>query len=295
MLRKMLFVLVAVLTALAMAQGPVLSPTTGDGPDAYAKGSGQENNSASVTQEVQLILPYATALHLDVTTIGFDLTALDGEGWPHLAVSDFKSEAAVIDGGNMVCVYGSSAQDVTSQLGADFYNQVQYLPLGTSYASAGWPNVQIVNAGGIVTAYPPMQIDANGELIVGSKGHFVCYRSFLLQKFSNGTQWDLTVTRTDEGTAAIENLYIQDNPCDTFGAPTGFYRLDQGDSLHLVPESLGHGPTGAQAAQNPALCGYKSWLDDLVIIAVKIDGETAGTTTATLDYTMTTTAWTVGD
>lgn len=298
MIRKILFVLVGVLTAFALAQGPVVYPTTGDGPDAYAKGSGQENNSASVTQEVQLILPYATALHLDVTSIGFDLTSLDGEGWPHLAVADFAHpEAAVVNGGNMVCVYGSTPQDQQSQLGPDFYNQVQYLPLGTSYqpAPSGWPNVQIVTTGGVVTAYPPMQIDANGELIVGSKGHFVCYRSFLLQKFSNGTQWDLTVERTDEGTAAIENLYIQDNPCDTFGQATGFYRLDQGDSLHLVPESLGQGPTGAQAASNPALCGYKSWLDDLVIIAVKIDGETAGTTTATLDYTMTTTAWTVAD
>ena len=137
-MRKELFAVAALgLVPLALAQAPTVSPTQGNGPDAYAKGQDQ----AAVNQTVELILPKASALHLDVTTLTFDLTGLDGEGWP-TSDPDFM--------GKMVCVYGRQDQDVKTQLGDNFYNQVQTLPLGTSYSVATWPNVTI-NGGGTVT------------------------------------------------------------------------------------------------------------------------------------------------
>ncbi len=277
-MRRNLGVLFGVLALAPMALAQTLAPTQGNGPDAYAKGE----NSASVNQTVELILPKATALHLDVTTLTFDLTSLDGANWPN-SEADF--------GGQMVCVYGLTEQDVKTQLGDNFYNQVQTLPLGTSYSTGTWPNISI-NGGGPVTAYPPIKLDKDGELVPGSKNYFVCYRSFILQKFSNGKRWELQVSRNDpEGAQSIQHLYIQDNPCDTFGQATGLYELPNGASLQLVPKNLQAGPTGSRSKQNPQNCGYKSWLDDLVVVAVKVNADLWGKSTAHLTYTLATTEW----
>ena len=285
-----LTVLTCTLGSAAFAQ-TTISPTTGGGADAFAKGE----NTASVQQLITLRLPKATALHLDVTNLLFDLTALDGAGWADRA----SGKAGGVDfDGQMVCVYGLSDTDKVSQLGDNFYNQKEILPLGTSYnLSAGsWPKIS-VNGGGVVNTYPPIRIGANGELVTGSKNYFVCYRTFLLQKFSNGTSWDLTVQRTDNVSAprAIKNIYMQDNPCDTAGAATGLYKLGgseaAGQPLHLVPKNLNFGPTGSRTPAARERCGYKSWLDDLIIVALPVDGELNGDNTATLEYTLATTAW----
>lgn len=271
-------ILVAALALAPLALAQQVSPTTGDGPDAYAKGE----NSAVVNQVIELILPKATALHLDVTTLTFDLTGLDGTQWPN-STPEF--------GNQMVCVYGLQEKDVTIQMGDDFYNQVQTLPLGTSYSAAQWPYIAI-NGGGPVTAYPPIKLDKDGQLVPGSKNHFVCYRTFILQKFSNGKRWELQVSRNDpQGAQGIQHLYIQDNPCDTFGAATGLYELPNGASLQLVPKNLQAGPTGSRSGNNPQRCGYKSWLDDLVVVAVKVNSDLWGKSTANLTYTLATTAW----
>lgn len=271
-------ILAAVLALAPLALAQQVSPTTGNGPDAYAKGQ----DSAAVNQTIELILPKATALHLDVTTLTFDLRGLDGAQWPN-SNPDFE--------GQMVCVYGLNDQDIKTQLGDNFYNQVQTLPLGTSYSVAQWPKVTI-NGGGQVTAYPPIKLDKNGQLVPGSKNYFVCYRTFILQKFSNGKKWELQVSRNDpQGAQGIQHLYIQDNPCDTFGAATGLFELPNGASLQLVPKNLQVGPTGSRSAQNPQRCGYKSWLDDLVVVAVKVNSDLWGKSTANLTYTLATTAW----
>ncbi len=271
-------ILVAALALAPLALAQQVRPTTGDGPDAYAKGE----NSAAVNQVIELILPKATALHLDVTTLTFDLTSLDGAQWPN-STPDF--------GNQMVCVYGLTDQDVKTQLGDNFYNQVQTLPLGTSYGVAQWPYI-VINGGGPVTAYPPIKLDKDGQLVPGSKNHFVCYRTFILQKFSNGKKWELQVSRNDpQGAQGIQHLYIQDNPCDTFGAATGLYELPNGASLQLVPKDLQLGPTGYRSGNNPQRCGYKSWLDDLVVVAVKVNADLWGKSTAHLTYTLATTAW----
>ena len=286
-----LTVLTCTLGSAAFAQ-TTISPTTGGGADALAKGE----NTATVQQLITLRLPKATALHLDVTNLLFDLTALDGAGWADRATGKV---GGVDFGGQMVCVYGLQNTDVVTPLGDNFYNQKQILPLGTSYnlSKESWPNIS-VNGGGVVNTYPPIRIGANGELVTGSKNYFVCYRTFLLQKFSNGTSWDLTVKRVDDVTRprAIKNIYIQDNPCDSAGAATGLYRLGgseaEGQPLHLVPKNLNFGPTGSRTGgEARERCGYKSWLDDLIIVALPVDGELNGDNTATLEYTLATTAW----
>ncbi len=109
--------------ALAQTAGPTIIPTTGDGPDAVDKGTDQ----ASVNQTVKLVLPQATALHLDVTEVVFDLTGMDGEGWPH-ENDPFANDSTI------ACVMAQpGGQDTTSQLGDEFWNQVQFLPGGTYY------------------------------------------------------------------------------------------------------------------------------------------------------------------
>ncbi|WP_027481418.1 hypothetical protein [Deinococcus pimensis] len=276
-------------TAAPAPDPKVVSPTTVDGADQYSKGS----DTASVTQTVHLKLPRATALHLDVKDLSFDLSALNGTNWgadgPNVG-SDF--------GGKMVCVYGNQTTDVVEQLSSpEFYGQTQTKPLGTSYDMYSWPKIK-VNGGDVVTSYPPIQIGANGELKPGSKNYFVCYRSFILQKFSNGGRFDLTVTRSDAGSDVnnINHLYIQDNPCyagTAAQAPaTGLFELKAGaPALHLLPVSLQTGPTGTRSDDDNARCGYKSWLDDLVVMAVKVNGDRAGDNTATVTYTLTTLSW----
>lgn len=278
--------LTTALLAICTAGAQTVSPTTNANnpvanPDAYQIGEG----SATVNQTVQLYLPKATALHLDTTTIKFDL-------------NDLNSGSAT-----MTCVYAANGDDGKPfldddklQLNDNFYNQVQVLPLGTEYelSADSWPNINVVG-GGPVTSYPPIKIGTNGELVANSKNHFVCYKSFLLQKFSNGGKWDLTVSRSDaDPSKSIEHLYIQDNPCDTAGAPTGLYALGNGQSTHLVPLDLQTGPTGTRSAAAAERCGYKSWLDDLVVLAVKVNGDNWGQSTANLTYTLTTTDWSNG-
>ena len=148
--------------AFAQTAAHSIGPTTGGGNDALSKGLGE--GAASVQQLITLRLPKATALHLDVTSLLFDLTALDGPDWAARAAGKV---GGVDFGGQMVCVYGLQNTDVVTPLGEDFYNQKQILPLGTSYnlSAASWPNIS-VNGGGVVNTYPPIRIGADACDIV---------------------------------------------------------------------------------------------------------------------------------
>src|SRR5699024_199143 len=180
-------------------------------------------------------------------------------------------------------------EDADSGIG--YHGQRQWLPLGTSYAvNKDWtaesdPTIEILDATGIATSYPPIEIGSDGELLEDSKNHFVCYQTFILQKFSNISDWTLTATRSGE---ADFDMYIQDNTYCSFnsGAATGFYRIGVGDTLNLLPDDAGltNGTTGALADD----CGQKgkSWLDDLVVIAVKVNGDTYGDNWADITYTI---------
>lgn len=291
MRKFMLISLTTALCAFAAQAQTVVPPTTGTGADQVSVGA--NGGPASVNQTVTMTVPKATALHLDVSALNFDISTL---GTNNAANS------------GMICVsgVGGTGQDTVTQLGADFWNQKQVLPLGTYYqilpGAADFGKFTIVG-GPEVKTFPPIQIGGNGELVPNSKNYFVCYRSFILQKFSNGSSFDLTVARTDTtGANRIDDkaIYVQDNPCDTLGQPTGLYQIGGSEStdgkLHLIPTTqigggynMNSGTTGRRTANNPARCGYKSWLDDMVVVAVKVDGEKAGANTATLQYTLATT------
>jgi hypothetical protein len=258
------FAVAALVCSLGTAAFAQIMPTTGTGADQVGGGAG--TLSASVTQNVSLILPQATALHLDVSNLIFDLNKIGTDP-------------------NMACVYANSPEDV-EQGGST-------LPLGTYYQLA-WPKVTPVGSG-VVTNYPPIKLDKNNELVTGSKNYFVCYRTFYLQKFSNGKSFALQLSR-DEGTgsSAIHNIYAQDNVCDSSGANTGLYKITT-TPRSMLPTGLTMGTTGSHTASGGAgvrdRCGYKSWLDDLVVVAIPVNGETYGTSTAKLTYTLTTTAF----
>lgn len=266
MFKKLSISLLAAAFCFALAQGPEVSPTVGNGPDQFDAGA----PSASVDQNVNLILPPTVALHLDVSELDFDMERIGDDDAP------------------FVCVYGAGFRGDDSN-GGTFNSQVQWLPLGTSYGVASeWtasqdPIIEILNAGEVVNTYPPILLDDDGELIEGSKNYFVCYQTFILQKFSNYSDWNLSVERSGDGAF---DMYIQDNSICSFnaGMPTGFFRILDGQTVDLLPSNLTDDTTGNLSAT----CGHAgtSWLDDLVVVAVKVNGDTHGTNTATLTYTI---------
>jgi hypothetical protein len=237
--------------------------------------------AANVTQTLQLTLPQATALHLTTTLLSYDLTTLGTD----------KADSS------MVCVYGigKDAIDGTDVPVTGVGGAQGYHPLGTYYTlqqNFGFINVK---GGGIVNNYPPVQLDKDGKVIEGSKNRFICYKTFILQKFSNGKTWDISVTRKDNDPLRhLGPIYMQDNMCSDWGANTAMFKLTDGLKQSLLPASLTSAPTGQLTDKNDEarrLCGNRSWLDDLIVVAIKIDGQENGITKSTLTYTLETKTW----
>ncbi|MFC5847536.1 hypothetical protein [Deinococcus petrolearius] len=267
---KKLIIMTAVLGVCAVAGAQSVSPSVGTEADQVNKGT----TSASVKQNVNLILPQATALHLTATNLDFDISKLGSQD------------------GTWYCAYGLSATDQSSALTPkeEFWGQTQTLPLGTSYDVAEYPNIK-VNAGKKVTSYPPVEL-VGGKVDNATKNYFVCYRTFVLQKFSNVGNYRLSVSRDNPtGDMGHQMLYIQEDPCNAWGQTTGLYKLDEGTSKILTPKSLTEGTTGKQVLA-PSKDGRNvcrkgtSWLDDVVVVAVVVDGDKAGKNTAVLTYTL---------
>ena len=259
---------------LCAASAQTITPTLGSDPQAVASGT----TTASVQQTVNLKLPEATALHLATTNLEFDISKIGQQDGTWYCASGLPGTDGI-------------ARDQASDAGANFWNQQNVLPLGTSYTpSAEFAKISI-NAGPKVTAYPPVTV-SGGKVDNKSKAYFVCYRSFLLQKFSNLGNFKLSVSRDNpSGDRGKQLMYIQDNPCDSWGQATGLYKLPPGATRELIPLSLTKGTTGNRSASGsaarPPLCRENtSWLDDLVVVAVVIDGDLAGDNKATLTYTL---------
>ena len=263
-------------------------PTLGTGNDQIAKGL----DSASVDQIVQLTLPQATALHLAADVIAFNLNYLDGPGWEARAFGD----AVLPDGVGYACVYVSGA-DVVSALGeGEFWGQTQVVPGGIAYHAETWDEIDLVYFGNgmptnglvpddqLVVTYPPIRIVEGTGLVEHSKDYFVCYQTFVLQLFSNWGRFDLQVARSDTTGQGIEHLYVQANTCYDFGSGTGLYDLPDGQMRHLLPKSQTVGPTGTFSSEgcNP----NSSWMDVLGVLAVKVNADLYGTSTANLLYTL---------
>jgi hypothetical protein len=278
--------------------GTIILPTEG-GSEGDAWIVKTDGTAASVSQTVSLKLPQATALHLSTTNLTFNLETLGQKIDP--------------DAGKRVCVYAADKNTVSGNV-ADVEEMVSFngvqtkttKPLGTQYEliAGSWPKIQIADGthGGRVESYPPIRLDDKNNLIPASKNHFVCYSTFILQKFSNGIKWNLEVERQDKPTPGItgriNDLYIQDNPCHEAGGINLQKVPEKGTKIKLLQRGVG--TTGSivssylNATPQDTKCGTKSWLDDLVIVAVKIDGEASGVSTATLEYTLTTTQFPTG-
>lgn len=257
-----------------LASAQTISPTLGGSNQAVATGT----TTATMQQTVNLKLPEATALHLATTNLEFDISKIGQQD------------------GTWYCAYGKPgsdgvARDISDNPGANFWNQKEVLPLGTSYSPTTEFGKITINAGPQVKSYPPVAL-VNGVVDNKSKAYFVCYRAFVLQKFSNLGNFKLSVSRdTPTGDRGKQLLYIQDNPCDSFGQATGLYQLMPGSTRELIPLNLTKGTTGQRAAAGAAastkFCReYTSWLDDLVVVAVVVDGDLAGDNVATLTYTL---------
>lgn len=282
---KRLTLVTAILTvaAFVMAQTTltILPTTAPNDADAIAMGA----TSASVNQDVRLILPQATALHLDASTITFDLTNLSTE-WDRRAQGLNTFSAADVP---YKCVY-SAGPDVTQGSPSGFWGQTQTIPGGIAYEAVYDDYPAITITGEEVWNYPPLKLEG-GELVPGSKDHIVCYQSFIIQLFSNFGFWDLQVSRndiTDDDYRSIEHLYVQGNVCSTFGQGTGLYALGDGDTVHLIPTTLNAGTTGDKVNENchPEGIVNSSWLDVLGVLAVKINSDFHGESRANLTYTL---------
>ena len=271
---KKLIIMTAVLGVCAVAGAQSVSPSISTEADQVNKGT----TTASVKQNVNLILPQATALHLTASNLDFDINKLASQD------------------STWYCAYGLSAGDQSSELTPkdEFWGQTQTLPLGTYYDVASYPDIKVV-AGKKVTSYPPVEL-VNGKVDNATKNYFVCYRTFILQKFSNVGNYRLSVSRdTPTGDMGHQMLYIQEDPCNAWGQATGLYKLDEGTNKILTPKSMTFGTTGKQVVSaapeaNPRgvnVCRKgTSWLDDVIVVAVVVDGDKAGTNTAVLTYTL---------
>jgi hypothetical protein len=274
-MKRFLMILAALaLAGTAAAQTTVLT-TTGTGADEFDVG----RTAASVSQQVRLVVPPRVGLHLDVSQLDFDLRDINTD--------------------QMVCVYGTGP-DNTDFLESDGWT----LPRGLAYTLAGdfGTGVNIIEFDGgaaatEVTQYPPARFDDNGELIEGSKAGFVCFRTFIVQKFSNyPSGFDISVARS----GGNFDMYVQDNSeCswnDFQGQPgglggngvTGFFEVNDGASVDgLLPGVYSADTTGNLSNA----CGGNDkggWHDDQMIVAIAIDGQQAsGVDRATLTYTIT--------
>ncbi|MEJ2357667.1 MAG: hypothetical protein P8Y13_06240 [Deinococcales bacterium] len=286
LIRKFVFFgLLAVVFGLAVASAQEISPTA-NGPEQLVSTVGTLNTdgtqSAAVTQTVNVNVPPATALHSTADNLTFDISKIGtDQGTDWWCVQGPASGApGTLDPATGDYLYGP--------LSANYYGQTQVLPMGTYYDPTTWPKVTI--HGDHITQYPPGQLDSNSVLVSGSKEYFVCYRTFILQSFSNFSHYDLQVQRADNSNQPYpEPIYIQGNTFCSYAAdqPTGLFALpaDGSGTAHLIPAPIGTGPTGA-AAEACGQTDYQSWLKNLVVVAVKIDGEHYGTSTTTLTYTL---------
>lgn len=230
--------------------------------------------SASVSQNVKLVLPEATALHLTASNLVFDISQIGNQD------------------STWYCAQGlGNGQDVEVGMNPtdNFWGQTSTLPLGTYYEVGEFPNINVV-AGKRITQYPPVEL-VDGKVDNASKGYFVCYRTFIMQKFSNVGNFRLSVTRDDPADSAMGHqlIYVQDDPCWAWGDVTGLYKINEGATTQLIPKNMGRGTTGALAAgtgDNNMCRKYSSWADDVVVVAVVVDGDKAGENTAVLTYTL---------
>jgi hypothetical protein len=201
-----------------------------------------------VSPQLTVTVPSVAELRLDAAEIEFDL-------------------GGALQSATLACVYGSEGFEPSA--GVDTREPV--FPLGTAFRRGAYPTIT-VEGSGPVFSYPPLRFDAAGEALPGSDRDFVCYRSFLLRRFSNLPGWELSVERpaTDAVTGGLERLYVRDGGCDGDGELQGLFRLDPGGRQVLA------------SSDTAATCPN----GDVVVLALEVGAVRAGETPAHLVYTL---------
>jgi hypothetical protein len=226
-----------VLCLLALAGGGALAQVTDTG--------GREVVAAPL---LTVTVPMVAELRLAAAEVDFDL----GGG---------------LQSRTLVCVYGFQGGDPA----AATFEGATVFPLGTGFRQGEHPAV-VVEGAGAVTGFPPLRLDAGGQAVARSEEDFVCYRTFLLRRFSNLPGWQLTVERpaSDGSSGGPASLYIRDSGCRESGSLQGLHPLDPGERRVLA----------SAGASDPCFEG------DVVVLAAKIAAVRAGETPAHLVYTL---------
>lgn len=147
------------------------------------------------------------------------------------------------------CVLGTGPDRVVT---ADRDGNDRIAPAGTSFQVTDGPAIE-VTGGSPIAVYPP------------PSGVLVCYVTFELRTFANVSGWQLAVSRADRG--AFPPLYL-----------AGVCPGDPGNGLIPLPD--GERRTLQQDRGN-GVCH-----ELLVVVAIRVDGVTAGTALTDLQYTL---------
>lgn len=218
---------------------------------AFAQATDTGSGEVLVSPLLTVTVPSVAELRLDASEVTFDLT------------SSLQSQT-------MACVYGHEDIDLQGS-SVDAFGQPTVFPLGTGFWQSAHRQV-VVDGAGAVADYPPLRFDAGGEAVPLSDRDFVCYRSFVLRRFSNLPGWELTVERAagDEAGDGSTHLYVRASGCTPSPSRQGLHALDPGDR-HLL---------ACAESSDPCFEG------DVVVLAVKVAAARAGETPAHLVYTL---------
>jgi hypothetical protein len=207
--------------------------------------------TAVVTPTLTVTLPSVAELRLDATVIVFDL-------------------GGSLQSTTIACVHGPASADLPAGTVSALDSQGAVFPQGTGFRPGTYPAITVEGAGP-VAGYPPIRLDARGEALPRSDEDFVCYRSFLLRRFANVADWQLTIERPVHGGAdQLEAVYVRAAGCGQSSELQGLFPVYLGERRLL-------GSAGASPACPEGEVG---------VLAVKTRAVSAGDTSAHLVYTL---------
>lgn len=205
----------------------------------------------AVPAQLTVSIPSLAELRLDVADVRFDL----GEG---------------LQSSTMACVYGPTGSDPVAATDPQLGYQTAVYPLGTGFRHLDHPAVT-VEGREPASDFPPLTMQDGGEPRPRSDEDFVCYRSFLLRRYTSASEWHLSVERpAGDGADLPGSIYVQDAGCSDRSDLRGLFPLYAGQRQLLASsESSEPCPNG-----------------DVIVLAVKAGAARGGESRAHLVYTM---------
>lgn len=156
--------------------------------------------------------------------------------------------------GAPTCVVGTRDDTI---IASDAVGQPLVAPGGTDFRVDAWPGVRVVGGDALPSYPPPPDV-----------GTVVCYRTFVLRAYANEPGWSLAASRFEQpGFEPIRAAYIGAACEGDVGG--GMVALDDGVLATLAAPS-----TLTRCRQV------------LVVVAVKVGPDVAGTTASVVRYTM---------